>query len=111
LRAGDVLLVDFGVPAGSEPGFTRPAVVVTADVVLRGRPRTVHLVPLTTNVRRRLPTELPVAGEELDQPSMAQCHLCTVVSVERVVETPDLGNVGSVALAQVRSIIADLLDL
>jgi mRNA interferase MazF len=110
VRAGDLVRVDFGVPVGSEPGFARPAVVVTADLVLEARPRTVHVVPVTSNVARGLPTEVPVAAPGLDRPSSAQCHLCTVVSVERIVG--DLhGNVGTVSLAQVRSVLADLLDL
>lgn len=45
MHAGEIIDVDFGVPAGSEPGFTRPAAVVTAELILRSRPRTVHVVP------------------------------------------------------------------
>ncbi len=110
MRAGDVVRIDFGVPAGSEPGFVRPAVVVTADLVLRARPRTVHVVPITSNVGRGLPTEVPVLAGGLDLPSVAQCHLCTVVSTERIVED-ELGAIGPSALAQVRSLLADLLDI
>ena len=108
MRAGDAVTIDFGLPIGSEAGFRRPAVVVTADAVLRSRPPTIHVVPLTTNVARALPTEVPVDG--LDRPSVAQCHLCTVVSVQRVVD--DIGeNVGPSSLAQIRSVVADLLDV
>jgi mRNA interferase MazF len=110
MRAGDVVGVDFGVPAGSEPGFARPAVVVTADAVLDGRPRTIHVVPITSNVSLSLPTEIRVSSEGLDRPSAAQCHLCTVVSAERVF-SGDRGNIGSASLAQVRSILGDLLDI
>jgi len=38
MLAGDLIQVDFGVPAGREPGFVRPAVVVTADAVLAFEP-------------------------------------------------------------------------
>jgi hypothetical protein len=41
---------------------------------------------------------------------MAQAHLCAVVSTSRVV-AQDLGNIGSTALNQIRSVISDLLDL
>jgi mRNA interferase MazF len=110
MRAGDVVRVDFGVPAGSEPGFVRPAVVVTADAVLAHGPRTIHVVPLTSNVRRGLPFEVLVTAPQLDVPSVAQCHLCTVVSTSRVGDQ-EYGNIGPASLAQVRSIVADLLDL
>lgn len=110
MRVGDVVEVDFGVPLGSEPGFRRPAVVVTADNVLEGRPRTVHVVPITSNIRRSLSTEVPISASGLDRPSAAQGHLCTAISVERVSRS-DLGEVGPAALAELRSILADLLDI
>ncbi|MPY91986.1 MAG: type II toxin-antitoxin system PemK/MazF family toxin [Acidimicrobiia bacterium] len=110
MRAGDVVRIDFGVPIGSEPGFVRPAVVVTADLVLEARPRTIHVVPITSNTRRRLPTEVPVSAAALDRPSAAQCHLCTVVRIQRV-EEGDFGEIGAAALAEVRSLLGDLLDI
>ena len=110
VRAGDVVVVNFGLPAGGEPGFSRPGVVVTADLILQARPRTIHVVPVTGNTSRSLPTEIVVATGGLDRPSAAQCHLCTVVSVERLTDD-DLGNIGPVALAEVRSILGDLLDI
>lgn len=110
MRAGDVVDVDFGMPAGSEPGFVRPAVVVTADLILAASPRTVHVVPVTSNTTRSLPTEVPVSAPGLDRPSMAQCHLCTVISTQRT-EPGDRGSVGAVALAQIRSVLSDIFDI
>jgi mRNA-degrading endonuclease toxin of MazEF toxin-antitoxin module len=110
MRAGDIVTIDFGVPAGSEPGFVRPAVVVTADLVLDRRPRTIHVVPVTSNTRRSLPTEVGVSAPGLDQPSAARCHLCTVVSTERVA-SDEIGNVGPVSLAAIRAVLGDLLDI
>ncbi|MGH9158292.1 MAG: type II toxin-antitoxin system PemK/MazF family toxin [Acidimicrobiales bacterium] len=110
MRSGDVVEVDFGVPAGSEPGFVRPAIVVTADLILQARPRTIHVVPITSNTSRSLPTEIVVSTTGLDHPSAAQCHLCTVVSSERLIED-DRGNVGVASLAEIRSVLGDLLDI
>lgn len=110
MQSGDVVRVDFGVPAGSEPGFIRPAVVVTAGLVLAERPRTIHVVPLTSDVRGGLPSELTVEADGLRETSAAQCHLITVISPERVADEP-MGNVGAAALAQVRAVITDLLDI
>ena len=110
MRAADVVRVDFGLPAGSEPGFERPAVVVTADAVLAHGPRTIHVVPLTSNVKRGLPFEVVVSAPDSAVPSAAQCHLCTVISITRVGDH-EYGSIGPASLAQVRSIVADLLDL
>jgi mRNA interferase MazF len=111
MRAGEIVDVDFGVPAGSEPGFRRPAIVVTADLILAASPRTVHVVPLTGNVSRSLPTEVPVDTDGLDRPSAAQCHLCTVVSTERITRIDDRPVVGPTILAQVRAVLGDMLDI
>jgi mRNA interferase MazF len=110
VRAGDLVRVDFGIPLGSEPGFERPAVVVTADAVLEFSPRMVQVAPLTTNVTRLLPTEVVLDTSSTATPSAVQCHLTTVIAAERIV-AGDLGTIGPVALAQVRAVLADLLDL
>jgi mRNA-degrading endonuclease toxin of MazEF toxin-antitoxin module len=85
--------------------------VVTADPVLEMAPRTIHVVPLTSNVSRRLPTEVELVEVDLPSRSVAQAHLCGVVSVSRLLDQAEpFVNVGPAALTQIRSIIADLLD-
>lgn len=111
MKAGDIYRVDFGDPAGSEPGFVRPALLVTADNVLQRRPRTVHVVPITSNVVRALPTEVLLENGDLPRQSAAQAHLCTVISTSRMVEDIPEGNVGPIVLAQIRSVLGDLLDI
>lgn len=111
MHAGDIITVDFGIPAGSGPGFERPVVVVTADLIVAQMPRTFHVVPVTSNVRRAMATDVPVDGDGLDKNSVGQCHLLTVAEIERVKDDGGRGNVGPVALSQLRSVIADLLDL
>jgi mRNA interferase MazF len=108
VRAGDLVEIDFGTPLGSESAFLHPAVVVSADVVLEAEPRTFHVVPVTSNVSRRWLTDVPVVGATVD--SVAQVHLLTVVAVEAL-SGVEYGNVGSVALAQIRELVVDLLDL
>jgi mRNA interferase MazF len=110
VRAGDLVRIDFGLPIGSEPGFEHPAVVVTADAVLDGHPRTLHVVPITTTTSRNLPTEILLGQAGLSAESAVQCHLLTVIARERIVSSND-GNIGPAALAQIRSVVSDLLDL
>ncbi len=110
LTSGDVVVLDLGTPAGHEAGGRRPAVVVTAQFVLDQRPTTVQVVPLTSTRRGYLAeVELePDTGNGLAVPSAAQCQHLRSVSAGRVDEV--LGNVGAVALGQVRDVLADLLD-
>lgn len=104
MRAGDVVRCDFGTPARGEPGFIRPAIVVTSDDVLEFRQRAVVVVPCSTT-RRGWMSEVDVAGF-----GVAQTHLPTTISVDRIVDTTET-NVGAVTLRQMRELIADLLGL
>ena len=111
MHAGDIITVDFGIPAGSGPGFERPVVVVTADLIVAQMPRTFHVVPVTSNVQQAMATDIPVDGDGLAKKSVAQCHLLTVIEIERVTDDGGCGNVGPEVLAHLRSVVADLLDL
>jgi mRNA-degrading endonuclease toxin of MazEF toxin-antitoxin module len=104
MRAGDVVRIDFGVPARGEPGFIRPAVIVTSDDVLEFGQAALVVVPCT-ETRRGWLTEVEVADL-----GVAQAHLPTTVSVDRIVEPHGL-NVGPVALRQIRELIAELLEI
>ena len=109
--SGDVVLLDLGVPEGREAGFLRPAVVVTADRILSAGPTVVHVVPLTPTVRR-FEAEVvvePSPDNGLGEVSAVQCQHVRSISTARVADT--IGNVGAVALAQIRETLAVLLDL
>lgn len=48
---GDIWWLDFGHPSGSEPGYRRPALVVSSDRFNRSRIATVVVVAVTSNQR------------------------------------------------------------
>ena len=104
MRAGDIVRCDFGTPIRGEPGFIRPAIVVTSDDVLEFRQHAIVVVPCTTT-RRGWLSEVHIAGY-----GDAQTHLPTTISVDRILDTTD-ANVGPVTLQQIRELIADLLGL
>lgn len=111
LTSGDVLDVDLGVPAGSEAGSRRPAVVVTAQRVLAAEPTVIQVVPLTWTLHGYA-TEVTITADEangLEADSAAQCQHVRAVATVRARQT--LGNVGPLALAQVRDTLGALLDL
>lgn len=110
-HCGDVVLADLGAPRGREAGHTRPVVLVTAQPVLDQRPSVVHVVPLTTTLRGHgsevvLP---PDRDNGLSATSAAQCQHLRALDPRRL--TTLLGNVGPDALARIREVLADLLDL
>jgi mRNA interferase MazF len=109
--SGDVLDLDLGVPEGREAGFVHPAVLVTAQRVLDAMPSVVHVVPLTSTIRR-FDSEIVIdhdTANGLQEISAAQCQHLRAVSLGRI--SSIRGNVGPAVLAQLRETIAVLLDL
>lgn len=111
LTPGDVTELDLGAPSGSEAGLVRPAVVVTAARILRGGPNVVQVVPLTRTIRAS-GAEVVIEPDDhngLTAPSAAQCQHVRAVAIGRV--AAHAGNIGPVALQQIRNTLAAILDL
>ncbi len=111
LTPGDVVELVLGMPAGSEAGLRRPAVVVAAARVLQGGPNVVQVVPLTRAIRESA-SEVVIDADDtngLSERSSAQCQHVRSVAVTRIRSRS--GNVGPVALSEIRETLALLLDL
>ena len=109
--SGDIVNLDLGRPEGREAGCLHPAVVVTAQRILDAAPTVIQVVPLTSTLRG-FHTEVviePDPANGLEQLSTAQCQHVRAVSPARVVRT--IGNVGPLALSQIRETIAVIIDL
>lgn len=110
LTPGDVVELDLGAPTSGEAGLRRPAIVVTAEHVLRGGPNVIQVVPLTRTVRDS-GSEVVIEPDEhngLSAISAAQCQHIRSIATTRV--SAQIGNVGTVALRQVRSTVAVIID-
>ncbi len=109
--SGDVVDLNLGLPEGREAGFVHPAVLVTAQRILDASPSVVHVIPLTSTIRR-FHSEVvvdPDATNGLSRVSAAQCQHLRAVSPKRIVGTR--GNVGPAVLSQLRDTIAVILDV
>ena len=51
MTRGEIWWAQFGIPYGSEPGFTRPVLIVQDDDFNESKIKTVVVLPLTTNLR------------------------------------------------------------
>ena len=111
LTPGDVVELDLGMPAGSEAGLRRLAVIVTARRILDGEPNVVQVVPLTRTIRQSSTEVLidPDEGNRLTDTSSAQCQHVRSVATRRIHERA--GNVGPVVLGEVREVLALLMDV
>ncbi len=96
LRA-DIRIVDFGKALKGEPGYRRPAVIVSTNGVNMAVDRTqrgaVTVIALTTNTRVVHSFEVLLPSEDTGLPhaSKAQVHLIRAVSIARV--GPRIGTV------------------
>lgn len=99
---GDVWWVDFGDPVGSEPGYVRPAVVVSSDRFNRSRIATVLVSAVTSNLRLAAGpgnVELPKGEAGLAKPSVINVTQTMVVDRSRLTEI-----VGSLDASQLRCV-------
>ena len=99
IAQGEVWWTDLGEPAGSEPGFRRPVVVVQGDAFNRSSLRTVVCVSLTSNVRwADAPGNvlLPARATGLQRDSVA--NVSQLVTVDRDALTERVGALSASSL-------------
>ena len=89
MTRGDVYMLDFGVPYGSEPGYRRPVVIIQADKENLNGLNTKLVVPLTSNtINADLLGNvfIPKAESGLTKDSVALVHQTIVVHKFRLEE-------------------------
>jgi mRNA interferase MazF len=74
MKRAEIWWAALGVPAGSEPGYRRPVVIVSNNVFNHSAFRSVLTVPLTSNLAREISpgnVRIPIKGTGLGQASIA----------------------------------------
>ena len=107
---GEIYDVDLGQPVGHEPAFTRPAIVVSADVLNNGTGNLVVIVPVgSTSYGLRSHVEIDRGESGFDRPSYARCDQIRAISNERIVARRGVAAVDEVhAIDQALRFILDL---
>jgi mRNA interferase MazF len=107
---GEIYDVDLGHPIGHEPAFTRPAIVVSTDVLNNSAANLVVVVPLgSTSYELRSHVEIESGDSGLDHLSYARCDQIRVISTERIVARRGVAAVVEVhAIDQILRFILDL---
>ena len=89
-RRGDIWIVDFSSPVGSEAAFERPAVIVSNNAANQSASAenlgVVTVVPVTSNTRRIYPFQARLTARDsgLRRDSKAQAEQIRAVAVERL---------------------------
>jgi mRNA interferase MazF len=92
IAQGEVWWADLGEPAGSEPGFRRPVVVVQGDAFNRSRIATVVCVALTGNLRwAEAPGNVPLSARLTGLPKDSVANVSQIVTLDRGALTDRVG--------------------
>ena len=103
---GDVWWTDLADPAGSEPGFRRPVVVVQGDPLNRSRIRTVVCVVVTSNLKwAKAPGNVRLSARETGLPRDSVANVSQLVTLDRSRLIDHAGRIGT---AKLDSILAGI---
>ena len=81
---GEIWWAEFGIPYGSEIGYTRPVLIVQDDSFNESKIRTIIVVPLTTNLRLLgAPGNVFLQKKESDLPDDSVIIIAQLYAIDR----------------------------
>jgi len=99
IAQGEVWWADLGEPAGSEPGFRRPVVVVQSDAFNRSSLRTVVCVSLTSNIHwADAPGNVLLPARATGLPRDSVANVSQIVTLDRDALTERVGMLSASSL-------------
>ena len=106
MRQGDVFWVELDEPRGSEPGFTRPFVVIQNNVFNQSRLQTVLVTALTTNLERaKAMGNVLLNKDEAKLPKQSVVVVSQTVSIDRSLLSE---KIGTLSKSRVDEIVAGI---
>ena len=96
IAQGEVWWADLGEPAGSEPGFRRPVVVVQGDAFNASSLRTVVCVALTSNLKwAEAPGNVLLPARATGLPKSSVANVSQVVTLDRAALAQRVGRLSA----------------
>ncbi len=89
MTLGDIYMMDFGVPYGSEPGYRRPVIIAQSNKENLNKLNTTLVIPLTSNLANAdCPGNVFIQKKDsqLSKDSVALIHQMIVVDKQRLFE-------------------------
>jgi mRNA interferase MazF len=84
IHRGEIWWADLGIPRGSEPGFTRPVLIIADDRYNASRLRTVTTVVMSSNERlAALPGNVAVPSSVSGLPHDSVVNVTQVATIDR----------------------------
>jgi len=92
MERGEIWWAQLPDPAGSEPGFRRPVIIVQSNAFNRSRIRTVIAVVLTSNLRlAAAPGNVFLPASESGLPKDSIANVSQIITVDRTFLTEKCG--------------------
>ena len=96
IAQGEVWWADLGDPAGSEPGYRRPVIVVQGDAFNASSLRTVVCVVLTSNTRwEEAPGNVLLTARATGLPKASVANVSQLVTLDRTALTERAGRLSA----------------
>lgn len=106
IKQGDVFWVELDDPAGSEPGYRHPHVVIQNNLFNRSRINTVVVCALTSNRKRaQAPGNVLLAPREANLSKQSVINISQIFTVDK---TQLSEKIGSLSARRVREILNGL---
>ena len=112
MKRGEIWWATLAEPAGSEPGYRRPVLVVSSDTFNASRIGTVVCVALTSNMRlAAAPGNVTLAAADVGLPRDSVANVSQIVTLNKADLTERAGVVGKSRLLEIEKGIRLVLDL
>ncbi len=112
VRRGEVWWAEPGVPAGSEPGYRRPVLVVQSDAFNRSRIGTIVAAAITSNLNlAEAPGNVRLPTRASSLPDDSVVNVSQLVTLDRKFLSERAGRVPAILLRRVDNGLRLLLDL
>lgn len=94
MRRGEIWWAELPEPAGSEPGYRRPVLIVQSDHFNRSRIRTIVAAVLTTNLRlAAAPGNVPVAADDAGLPRDSVVNVSQIITIDKTFLAERVGQI------------------
>ncbi len=102
INQGDVYWVDLGEPAGSEPGYSHPHVVIQNNLFNHSKLRTVLVCALTSNLKRaEAPGNVLFDEGEANLPKQSVVIVSQVFTVDKAQLVEYIGTLSAQRIRQI----------
>jgi mRNA interferase MazF len=106
IRQAEIWWADLPVPAGSEPGYRRPVLIVQGDALNFSQIAIVVCVPLTSNLRwAEAPGNVRLRARSTGLPKDSVANVSQIVTIDRA---QLLERAGRISQAQLEDVLAGL---